>query len=159
VAQFATSSNRPGIARARWLKDNFTLVFIGERPGEASQIYAVDTRSHRIEQLTRSATAVTAYTTTEDGEVVVYIAEAPEPDPAEYAAMRARGFVVQPQIPVFNLVSGDWLRPYGNPPRSVHVVRAGRETQLPLPTSVLGARVHGCRGGATELVLGPTLVA
>jgi hypothetical protein len=38
VASFSSSSNREGINNPQWLADNDTVLFLGERPGETTQV-------------------------------------------------------------------------------------------------------------------------
>ncbi len=140
VATMASTSNRPCIAHARWLSDNATLIFLGERPGELPQVYAVDTRTHAVTQRTRATTVITAFEAAGAANVVVYAAEE-QPDTSAYASMRARGFVLAAGVDVSDVIAGDWGRapPWeAKVPRTLHVVRGGTETTLALPDSAAG---------------------
>lgn len=140
VVMLSSSSNRPGIERVRWLADNATLAFLGERPGELPQVYTLDTRTRALTQRTHASTVITTFDVAPAGEPVVYAAEE-SPDTAPYAAMRARGFVVPPKAFVGDLMAGEWLAGpswEARRPRALHVVRRGADRLMPLPDSAMG---------------------
>src|SRR6185437_1995612 len=89
----ASSSNREAISHVKWLQDNDTLVFIGERPGETPQLYKVHTSTKKIEKLTDQATPVVAYSISDDGEAFAYISTIPA-HPIISDQMRRNGFPV-----------------------------------------------------------------
>lgn len=78
LARFYSSSNRDGISHLRWLADSETVVFLGERRGEVSQIYTLNVRTRRLRQLTAHNTAVTSYDITPNGRTLLFVADAPE---------------------------------------------------------------------------------
>lgn len=158
LAQFATTSNRSGVSRLQWLGDSETIAFIGEQPNELPQVYTANIRTLELLKRTNATTALIAFSINSSGDTVAYVAENPKPDPAAYESMRARGFVVTPEIPLFNLIAGDWLIPHSDQPMSVHVARAGSEREFPLPRAISDGRLKGCGGGVREEVLGRTLV-
>ena len=61
----------------RWLDDNDTILFLGERPGEQTQLYSLKCSSKELTKLTSSATNLTSFVTTASGEVIVYAANNP----------------------------------------------------------------------------------
>ncbi len=148
VATFASSSNRPGIVHVRWLPDNATLVFLGERPSELPQIYTLDTRTQQLTQRTHATTVITSFDLAGAGDPVVYAAEEPR-DTSGYAAMRAHGFVVAPRALVSDVIAGDWGLQIpaweARDPHALHVVRGASETTVLLPDSAAGYR--SCRVG------------
>jgi dipeptidyl aminopeptidase/acylaminoacyl peptidase len=75
VVTFASSSNRPPISHVRWLADNRTLVFVGERQGELPQVYSVDARTRALAYLTQHPTLIGTYDITPSGDVIAYTAE------------------------------------------------------------------------------------
>ena len=75
VLTMKSSSNRPAIKQWKWLGDSRTLLFIGETPGHVSQIYAFDTVSKQLTELTHHPTAITCFTTSKDGKQIVFFAE------------------------------------------------------------------------------------
>src|SRR5260221_6980124 len=78
LVTMSSSSIRPAISMVRWLSDNETLVFIGENPGENSQVYSFNTSTRVLKKLTAHPTAITNYDITGDGRVLAFIAEPPE---------------------------------------------------------------------------------
>ena len=77
LVSLASSSNRPAIDSVRWLEDNDTILFLGERPGEQTQLYSLKCGSDELKKLTSSATCLTSFATTANGEEIVYSAKNP----------------------------------------------------------------------------------
>lgn len=77
IVTLASSSNRPGIQYVKWLSDNRTIVFLGERPGETQQLYSLDIITHRLTRLTNHSTSLRSYSVTPDCSTIIYSAEAP----------------------------------------------------------------------------------
>jgi dipeptidyl aminopeptidase/acylaminoacyl peptidase len=77
VVSFESSSEREGIKNVSWLRDNDTVLFLGERPGETTQVYAVRCSSGKVEQLTHEAHNVVAYSASEDGKRLAFATEYP----------------------------------------------------------------------------------
>jgi len=75
VVSMSSSSNRPAIQNVVWLNDNDTLLFLGEHPGETSQLFSVKCSSTRLTKLTNHATSLTSFATTPSGDEIVYVAE------------------------------------------------------------------------------------
>jgi dipeptidyl aminopeptidase/acylaminoacyl peptidase len=96
LARFYSSSNRDGISHLRWLADSETVVFLGERRGEVSQIYTLNIRTRSLRQLTHHDTAVTSYDITPNGRTLLFLA-----DPRENKAKISHSDEV--------LIDGQWL--------------------------------------------------
>lgn len=77
LVSLASSSNRPAINNVFWLDDSDTVLFLGERPGEQTQLYSLKCSSKELTRLTNSATNLTSFVTTADGRVIVYTANNP----------------------------------------------------------------------------------
>jgi hypothetical protein len=77
LASFASSSNRPAIDNVRWLDDNDTILFLGEHPGERTQLYSLSCSSEELITRTSSATNVTSFFGTSSGSLIVYVARDP----------------------------------------------------------------------------------
>jgi len=77
LATLASSSNRPGIDNALWLDDNDTILFLGEHPGEQSQLYSLKVSSKELRRLTNAPTNLTSFVTTANGKKIVYGARNP----------------------------------------------------------------------------------
>src|SRR5579864_233619 len=61
VVSFDSSSEREGIKNVSWLRDNDTVLFLGERPRGMTQVYSVHCNSGTVEQLTHELHTVVAY--------------------------------------------------------------------------------------------------
>jgi dipeptidyl aminopeptidase/acylaminoacyl peptidase len=94
VAVLCSSSNEDGIADVRWL-DNNTLTFLGTGKGDSRQVYAVNTRSKKLRQLTQHPTKINAYAVAPGLERVIYTADADLTAENEY--LRNHGFTVADQ--------------------------------------------------------------
>jgi len=77
LAEFASTSNRPGIGAAKWLADNRTIAFLAENPGEHAQVYTVDIHSKSIKQKTRHETSVRNFAYDQKTGAMLYTALAP----------------------------------------------------------------------------------
>ena len=77
LVSLASSANRPAINNVLWLNDNDTILFLGERPGEQTQLYSLNCSSKELTKLTSSASNLTAFVTRAGGEEIVYAAKNP----------------------------------------------------------------------------------
>jgi hypothetical protein len=75
LVSMSSSSNRPAIHNVVWLDDNDTLLFLGEHPGETSQLYSLQCSSKQITKLTNHKTNLTSFVATPSGDEIVYVAE------------------------------------------------------------------------------------
>jgi dipeptidyl aminopeptidase/acylaminoacyl peptidase len=76
----SSSSDRDAVHSVRWLRDNKTIVFLGENPGEMAQIYSFDVETRVGSKLTSSPTAITDYDVSADGRQMIYAADPPTRD-------------------------------------------------------------------------------
>lgn len=146
LVTIASGSNGPAISDVRWLSDNRTLAFLGERPGEPAQVYTVDTETHTVTARSHSTTGVTTFEIAPAGDPVIYQQHGTV-DTSRYAAMRAHGFVLSPKAWLTDAIAGDWLD--SGPkffavqyPKGYRILRQGRDGPLELPDS--GTGVQGC---------------
>lgn len=159
VATLSSSTNGPGMGHVRWLADNATLAFVGERPGTTPQVLTVDIRTHTLTQLTHATTTVTNFAIAPTGDPVVYSqgVEAAV-DSAQVAAMRAHGFVVPAEFNVADVIDGNpvFMAQASNATRQpfLNVARAGTVLRLPPP-----ADAEKERGGKARCSLGSLTVA
>jgi dipeptidyl aminopeptidase/acylaminoacyl peptidase len=79
LATLSSSSNREAITDVAWLSDNDTVLFLGENPGESSQLYSVSVKSGVLRKLTNHPTNVIEFASDALGHTVVYAAEKPTP--------------------------------------------------------------------------------
>lgn len=63
LLRLTSTSNRPAIRSVSWEKDNETLLFLGEGPGELQQVYGFNCRTRRLTKITNSQTNVLSYST------------------------------------------------------------------------------------------------
>jgi hypothetical protein len=75
LVSLASSSNRPAIDNVLWLDDNDTILFLGEHPGEQTQLYSLKCSSKELTKLTSSATNLTSFVTTANGKEIVFTAK------------------------------------------------------------------------------------
>ena len=104
VLSMASASNQEIFAALRWLGDNRTVLFLGERPGEARQVFSFDVESGALQQRTHAATHVLSYTASADGARILYVAEEPA-TPLWNEETRRNGLVVGDQQ-LADLVAG-----------------------------------------------------
>jgi dipeptidyl aminopeptidase/acylaminoacyl peptidase len=102
----SSSSNREAIKGVKWLKDNETVVFLGENPGQTPDVYSLDVKTNRLSKLTNHPTAITAYGVSEDGATIVYEADAPAKKTVDTEEARRNGIVITMQYPS-DLLIGD----------------------------------------------------
>ena len=77
VAEFASTSNFPGITRARWLDDNRTVAFLGVNHSGVAQVYTVDIRSKRLIELTNHPTSIVNFALDRKSGALIYSAFKP----------------------------------------------------------------------------------
>jgi hypothetical protein len=88
LASFSSSSNREGIKNIQWLDDNDTLLFLGERPGETTQVYSMRCSSGQIAQLTHESRNIVGYSVSASGERIVFGTENPTREIVDKNALR-----------------------------------------------------------------------
>lgn len=77
LARFASNSNRPGIAKAAWMRDSRTIAFLGENPDEPAQVYTVDRRSKRMRRRTDHPAPIRDFAYDLDSGALVFSATVP----------------------------------------------------------------------------------
>jgi dipeptidyl aminopeptidase/acylaminoacyl peptidase len=129
--KMSSSSERDAISKIRWLADNDTLVFLGENPGEVSQLYSLQIGNRTLKKLTNQPTAVIEYDITGTGSTMAFTAEPPVPEAGDKEQGPSREIVVEGQY-LDRIVAGDYALPDGNrvfwqragsPPQAVKVPR------------------------------------
>jgi hypothetical protein len=78
LLSMSSSSNRPAIQNVVWLDDNDTILFLGEHPGETTQLYSLKFDSKELRKLTNHATSLSAFVVSAKSGEVVFVAENPE---------------------------------------------------------------------------------
>lgn len=77
LMRMSSSSDREGIKAVKWLSDNETIAFIGENPGEVSQVYIFNIRTRCLKQRTKSRTAILNYDVSNDGQEIAFVVDPP----------------------------------------------------------------------------------
>jgi hypothetical protein len=129
LLKMSSSSERDAISQIRWLADSDTLVFLGDNPGEVSQLYSFQIGSRTLKKLTNQPTAIIAYDITGDGRTIAFVAEPSPPKIADKQQGPSREIVIQGQD-LSRILAGDYSVPEGNkvfwqaagsPPQAVQV--------------------------------------
>ncbi len=138
VLTFASSSNRPAIGQLKWLADNATLMFLGERPGQLPQLYTINTVTHALVQRTDATTLIRSYSVADRGDPVAYVADEMA-DTASYVRLRQHGDVVgSPHPNVYKLITGDWAPRDAHRSRWLVVLHGNIVSRLSLADSATG---------------------
>jgi dipeptidyl aminopeptidase/acylaminoacyl peptidase len=69
----SSSSNGDAVKDVKWMPDNRTIIFQGEHPGEAAQVYRFDTKEKRLQPVSNSHEPIEAYGASADGRTISYI--------------------------------------------------------------------------------------
>jgi hypothetical protein len=77
LLSMSSSSNRPAIQNVVWMDDDDTILFLGEHPGETTQLYSLKCSSKELNKLTNHATNLSSFVVAKSGEIV-FAAENPE---------------------------------------------------------------------------------
>ena len=94
VIRMSSASNREAIRGVKWLKDNRTLLFLGETPKTLPQIYSYDVERRLLRRITRNATPIVAFDSSADGNTIVFEADPPAQDGMNTPEVRRAGFHV-----------------------------------------------------------------
>jgi dipeptidyl aminopeptidase/acylaminoacyl peptidase len=131
LVSLASSSNRPAISNVLWLEDNDTILFLGERPGEQTQLYSLKCSSKELTKLTSSATYLTSFVTTASSGVIVYSAKNPVSTFLTDSVSR-NGIAVTSEV-VTDLIRGSYGGSEGDDD-SLFVKRLGEEGETRIAT-------------------------
>src|SRR4029077_10971705 len=77
LVSLPSSSNRTAIDSVRWLADSDTILFLGERAAEPTQLYSLKCSSKELTKLTNHSTNPTSFAVTATGDVMVYATRNP----------------------------------------------------------------------------------
>ncbi|MGA8429228.1 MAG: hypothetical protein WB729_05375 [Candidatus Sulfotelmatobacter sp.] len=78
LLSMSSSSNRPAIQNVVWMDDNDTILFLGEHPGETTQLYSLQCSSKELKKLTNHLTNLTSFIAVFHRDEIVFTAENPE---------------------------------------------------------------------------------
>ena len=126
LVSLISSSNRPAIDDVRWLDDNDTILFLGERPGEQTALYSLKGSSNELRKLTNHANNLTSFVTTASGNVIVYGSENPAATFLTESVAR-KGLAVTDEL-ITDLIRGG---PGGDvlADRSLLIKRSGKDSE------------------------------
>jgi dipeptidyl aminopeptidase/acylaminoacyl peptidase len=138
LATMRSSSNRAALTDLVWLSDNDTMLFLGENPGESSQLYSMSSRSGTLKKLTNQPANLTTFSSDARGRTIVYAAEKPSSDLT--AGRAAHDGVVVSGEDLSDLLVGRWR----DKNRDLFVLdtATGEARQLRFG-SELGGELHG----------------
>jgi len=77
IVKFSASSNRAGIARARWMEDSRTIAFLAENPGQTPQLYTFDIQTKVLTRKTDHPSAIVDFDLNLASSEFIYFAEYP----------------------------------------------------------------------------------
>ncbi len=112
LLRMSSSSNRDAISQIRWLADSYTLVFLGENPGEVSQLYSFDISTRVLKKLTNQPTPIASYDITGDGRTFAFSAGPPAAKIADSDQGPSREIVIEGQD-LYRILAGDYPLPEG----------------------------------------------
>jgi len=78
LLSMSSSSNRPAIQNVVWMDDNDTILFLGEQPGETTQVYSFRCSSRKLKKLTNHGTNLAEFVAAAKGAEIIFTAENPE---------------------------------------------------------------------------------
>jgi dipeptidyl aminopeptidase/acylaminoacyl peptidase len=129
-----SASNSPAIRGIKWLGDNRTLAFVGERDG-VSQVYAIDTETTRLMQKTHHRADVDQFDISLDGKNILFTAEE-ERDSSLTPEQRLHGVVIENQS-LEDIIAGHFNQRSGEE-RLFYQKREEEEVAIP-PTHQINA--------------------
>ena len=131
LVSLASSSNRPAIQNVVWMEDNDTILFLGEHPGETTQLYSFKCSTSELTRLTHHATNLTSFMVGDKGDEMVFTAEGPEL-PFVNEDSRRNGIVVTNEL-LPDLIAGKHGgKDYDE--QELFVKRKGSEAETPIKT-------------------------
>jgi dipeptidyl aminopeptidase/acylaminoacyl peptidase len=131
VLKMSSSSKRDAIRQVRWLADNDTLFFLGENPGEVSQLFSFQIGARMLKKLTNHPTSIVNYDIARSGRTIAFMAEPSPPKIEGKEGSPSREIVIEGQD-LDRIVAGDYSLPEGNkvfwqiagsPPHAVQATR------------------------------------
>jgi len=147
LATMSSSSNREGIKDVAWLADSETILFLGEQPGETTQLYSLNCATGTRRKLTSHPTNLITFSSDAQGHAIVYAVERPRL-PVVNETSRHEAMVVNDEA-MADLLSGS----IGDNERDLMVLdtKTGMSRALPL-----GADIHGkLWGDLTDFFVSP----
>jgi dipeptidyl aminopeptidase/acylaminoacyl peptidase len=148
LVTMASSSPREAINGVTWLRDNDTILFLGENPGATPQLYSVQCSSGAVKKLTNHPTSVLAFSSDSEGREIVYGAEKAPVSVFSERALR-EGFVVGDES-MADVIAGEITDKDDD--LDLFVLRVGEDSARPLPVP---QSLQGRIGRIPEFFLSP----
>lgn len=126
LVRMSSSSYRDAITNVRWLRDDETLVFLGENAGEFSQIYEFNVKTRILQKLTGHRSAITNYDVAPDGRSIVFVADPPAGKSSHSEQDPFSGVVIAGQN-LYDVLTGDYGRSKG---KQMFMQERGRSARL-----------------------------
>lgn len=76
LATMSSSSNREAIRGLKWIS-NDAIAFLGDKPGRASQVYRLNIKTKRLDQLTNESKDISAFDMSQASNEIIYAAALP----------------------------------------------------------------------------------
>lgn len=146
LVSMSSSSNREAIKDVSWLGDSNTVLFLGEHPGEQTQLYSIWCPSRTVTRLSNHPTNLVAYSADSFGRTVVYYADKPAKKVIGGRTLRY-GFHVTDQS-MADLIASQ----IQDDERELYVWRSGARPRRLFVPEVLGGKLWGESG---EMSLSP----
>ena len=134
LGSMASSSNRPAIQNVVWMDDNDTILFLGEHPGETTQLYSFKCSTNELTKLTHHATNLTSFMVDAKGAEMVFTAQRPEISFIDENTQRHGVVVMNEQLS--DLIAGKH-RGQDTDEQALFVTRKGSENEIPIKTEGL----------------------
>ena len=97
LVTFSSPTNEEGISDVNWLQDSDTILFLGSRGREPTELYSIQCSSGKLKKITNHRTSLVAYAISEKSHEVVYAANSPEHDVVGATSLRF-GFQVTTEL-------------------------------------------------------------
>jgi Prolyl oligopeptidase family len=132
LVSMSSSSNREAIKGVSWLRDNDTILFIGEHEGEHSQLYSIRCTKPILRRLTHHGTDLEAYSADARGETIAFIASTPVESVLDANTVRYGVHVSGEEMA--DLIRGDTK----DEERELYILRNGVATRQAIPSALKG---------------------
>ncbi len=142
LLSMSSSSNRPAVQNVVWMDDNDTILFLGERPGETTQLYSLKCSSKELKKLTHHATNLSSFVAAAKSGEIIFIAENPEVSFLNKDSAR-QGINITSE-PLSDLIAGK----HGGAEYTLFIQHAGGEAETRVTT-------EGRVGVYSEMALSP----
>jgi dipeptidyl aminopeptidase/acylaminoacyl peptidase len=128
LLEMGSRSNSPAIRAIKWLSDNETLAFVGEREDELPQVYTINIQTRRLTKRTHHRTGIDQFDISPDGKHILFTASERRDDSLT-AEQRRHGIVIENQD-LENVLAGRFNQKTGE---ERLFFEEGKEQEVALP--------------------------